>query len=369
MTGRTAGGRRPVAGQVSEHWEHERERGWCPRVVQARSDSERYTRLNWSRIDRGQVQALRTLFQHWDSRTWWQTNVRAFVLKETVGRYFRHNRPDGICIVDADWDVLLILDACRFDLFSDVIDIPGDLRRVHSLGSSTEEFLRANFDGETLHDTVYVTANPQERMHLPENVFHETVRVWETDWDEEVQTVRPDAMSDAVIQAGHDHPDKRIIGHFMQPHFPFLGERGRELRADGLRLLKESAEEQGGDELPVDVWLSLHRRDVDEHEVWEAYSENLSLTWPHVERVIENVRGKCVVTSDHGNLVNERLSPFPIRESGHPAGLHVPQLIDVPWLEIEGEERRERIAEPPRRTRPESSDDVQEKLRHLGYAE
>ena len=83
--------------------------------------------------------------------------------------------------MDADWDVLLILDACRFDLFSDVIDIPGDLRRVHSLGSSTEEFLRANFANETLHDTVYVTANPQERMHLPENVFHETVRVWETE--------------------------------------------------------------------------------------------------------------------------------------------------------------------------------------------
>lgn len=317
------------------------------------------------------MQALRSLSRHWNSRTWWQTNVRAFVLKETVGRYFRRTRPDGVRLVDADWDVLLVLDACRFDLFAELADIPGDLRREHSLGSSTEEFLRENFGNETLHDTVYVTANPQERLHLPDDVFHETVRVWETDWDEEVQTVRPEVMADATIEAAREHPDKRIVAHFMQPHFPFLGERGRELRTDGLRLLKQSAEQREGGELPVDVWLHLHRGEVDERDVWEAYGENLSLALPHVERVIEDVRGKCVVTADHGNLVNERLSPFPIRESGHPAGLHVPQLIDVPWLEVEGEDekRRERVAEPPTRTRVESSEGVKEKLRHLGYAE
>jgi hypothetical protein len=63
----------------------------------------------------------------------------------------------GLDVFEADWDTLLILDACRYDLFERVSDLPGKTTAVRSKGSATEEFLRANFDGKRLHDTVYVT--------------------------------------------------------------------------------------------------------------------------------------------------------------------------------------------------------------------
>lgn len=69
----------------------------------------------------------------------------------------------GVDVFDADWDILVILDACRYDLFEAVSDLPGDLERRESKAGNTVGFLRANVAGRDLRDTVYVSANPQFR--------------------------------------------------------------------------------------------------------------------------------------------------------------------------------------------------------------
>src|SRR6056297_1717045 len=87
-------------------------------------------------------------------------------LREANRLYYRrmnrwsHN-VNGIDIFSEDWDNFVILDACRYDIFRNQSELPGHLESRTSKGSSTVEFLKANFDGRDLRDTVYVTANPQ----------------------------------------------------------------------------------------------------------------------------------------------------------------------------------------------------------------
>ncbi|MEF8824984.1 MAG: hypothetical protein V5A27_01370 [Halapricum sp.] len=311
---------------------------------------------------------LRSLRENWDDRDWWTTNVRGFLLKHSLGRYYDLMREDGFEMMQADWDHLVILDACRYDLFERVNQVPGDLRKVRSEAASTEEFLSQYFAGQRLHDTVYVTANPQEQLHLDEGVFHTISRVWLDGWDADRGTVTPEVMASRCIEAADEYPNKRIIAHFMQPHIPFLGPTASEFDTEGE--LTPARTQALGDG-PVgefdSVWMELRRKEVSERSVWRAYRENLELVLEAVEQVIAEVDGKIVITSDHGNLINDRLCPFPIRESGHHSGLYVPELIDVPWLEIEGSRREIRSDTPELNDEIEA--DVAGRLRRLGYIE
>jgi hypothetical protein len=48
--------------------------------------------------------------------------------------------------MEQDWDVLIILDACRYDIFSETVDIDGELTAINSRGSHSEEFCTAHFE-------------------------------------------------------------------------------------------------------------------------------------------------------------------------------------------------------------------------------
>lgn len=66
----------------------------------------------------------------------------------------------GVDILAEDWDNLLILDACRYDMFKSYAELPGRLEHRISKGSATYEFLSGNFKERSALDTVYATANP-----------------------------------------------------------------------------------------------------------------------------------------------------------------------------------------------------------------
>jgi hypothetical protein len=67
-----------------------------------------------------------------------------------VGEFYakRTQTFDGINVLEEDWDNLVILDACRYDLFKQVNDISGDLQKRQSQASMTAEFLNRNFAGK-----------------------------------------------------------------------------------------------------------------------------------------------------------------------------------------------------------------------------
>ena len=272
---------------------------------------------------------------------------------------------EGVDVIAADWDNLLILDACRYDLFAARNRLEGELRSVRSRGSDSWEFMARNFEGRTLHDTVYVTSNPHV-YKLSEGTFHAVENLLERHWDEAAGTVPPEAVVEEAVAAHDRYPDKRVIVHFMQPHFPFLGPTGRTFPQMDLKTHPNEAQRDG----PPNPWVGLlYETDVDVETVLTAYQENLDLLFPHVERLLAALSGKSVVTSDHGNLIGERGVPIPMRMYGHPRGLHHPALLTVPWLELESTDRRQLVAESPLEADEEPEGDVVERrLSALGYA-
>ncbi|MFB6301613.1 MAG: hypothetical protein ABEH78_01945 [Haloferacaceae archaeon] len=312
------------------------------------------------------------LKRNWYRPTWWATNAIPFVL---MRGYFEVMKYRGTDIVEEDWDNLIILDACRYDHFRELSPVPGRLESRWSMASSTGLFLRRNFEHRTCHDTVYVTGNPMYRAEqygydesVGRSTFHDTVDVWETDWDEEFNTVRPEAMVDPSKEAHDEYADKRLIVHFLQPHAPFIGETGERIKRQSgsgvIANMVEDAERRGG----KPVWSLVQEGVVDVETARQAYRENVEIALPHVAELVSHFEGKTVITADHGELLGEMAWPIPYRQYGHPNRVWTKHLTRVPWHVVEGDSRREITSDPPPSNR--SQDDrpeIEEKLSHLGY--
>jgi len=265
--------------------------------------------------------------------------------------------PGGVDIFAEDWDNLVLLDACRYDMFEERNTLRGRLETRESRGSSTPEFLKGNVAGRELTDVVYITANPQ--LHRNRDIFdaqfHYIDNVWSSSgWDDEFRTVRPEVVTDAAKRAAERFLHKRLLVHYMQPHYPFIGEIGRQLvPGQNLNLWNEVAEQN----------IS-----ISDSRLWDAFKEYLDISLPSVGELMDSIDGRTVVSSDHGQLMGERLFPIPIRHYGHPLGVHMAELIKVPWLVNDGP-RREITPDPPVE-RADSSvdrDTVTERLESLGY--
>lgn len=291
--------------------------------------------------------------------------------------------------LDRDWDTLLLLDACRYDVFADCSTLDGQLEKVYSDASHTTDFLANNLD-RPRPDTVYVSASPQLVGY--EDRLHDVVHVWEDRWDPETDTVLPGDVAEVAAETAAEYPEKRLVVHFMQPHYPFLGPTAAEI-GDVATFTGGGAAAGGEGATPADdgatavgdgapsradaserekptVWDLLTAGRVSEELVWRAYRETLERALPHVERLADELTGKTVVSSDHGNLFRNRVSALPLRLSGHPVDYPHEAVLAVPWLELPFEERR-RItpAESPVGridTRP-SGAAAERRLSQLGY--
>jgi hypothetical protein len=272
----------------------------------------------------------------------------------------RRNSPEGHNVVAADWDTLLLLDGCRYDLFESTNNLPGELSSVRSRGSFSEEYLQRNFVGKELQDTVYVTANPYADI-LEGEVFHDVIDVLSSDWDSGVGTVLPDIMCKRVQEAHDKYPNKRIIGHFMQPHYPFLGATASQLKQPGI------ADDRKESESVPDIWrqLQFSFNGVSSELVWKAYRETLEITLDELKPWVTELDGKVVISSDHGNLMGEWIGPIPTRGYGHPPSIFHDMLLNVPWLELPSEGRRTIKSESPEDYEITSA--TTEQLSDLGY--
>ena len=256
--------------------------------------------------------------------------------------------------MNQDWDNLIILDACRYDLFRDIgaPQLPGTLDKFQSRGTHTGEFMKQNFTEVDHKDIVYVSSNPN-----PAEVdarFFDVISVWDNGWDDDLHTVPPEEMTEATITASKDYPNKRIITHYLQPHYPFIGEIGEQFH-----------EKYGYTELsePDHMWLKMRRGEVSKEKAWNAYEENLEVVLSYVKKSLEELSGKTVVTSDHGNAFGE----YGIY--GHPPRAYIPSLENVPWFEVEYDTRKQVIEGESSVTTKDDSADIEERLADLGYLE
>jgi hypothetical protein len=287
-------------------------------------------------------------------------------------RYYNLTKWEGgVQVTEEDWDNLIILDACRADLFENIASVErfDSYERKESIDSNTTPWTKKNFGGGEFGDIVYVTANPVTSKVAPE-AFHELIEVWNDEevYDEETYSIPPEPVIEYAREASREFPNKRLIIHFVQPHYPFIP------RPDLIYTTSwDDAEEAGADfdgdkEPPNSVWSALRLGEVSKEECWDGYRSNLEFMLSDVTELAEELPGKSIISSDHGNMVGERILPG-FRVYGHPGGLRCSELLEVPWAVIDSEERKDIIDEGTESEGSTDSEVIEDRLNALGYVE
>jgi hypothetical protein len=275
--------------------------------------------------------------------------------------------------LQSEWDYCLVLDACRYDVFSRIYDeyLGGTLKKRRSNGSSTPEWAYRTFTGD--HDIAYFSGNPFiNDLGIPlnelkwgascdyewtaadhiSNVFD----VWKSGWDETLGTVPPESLGEALRnnRSAIDRAERTVL-HYMQPHAPYLSRgKGQKLKQIQKSIRKQDESEQSGGRLAavgeslrpkverilegselaqkVGLWLELDPADLLRNgtrgAALELYEENLRIALESVSELIDDLDGRVVVTADHGEAFGEE----GVWE--HHIETHIPPLVEVPWLEV-----------------------------------
>lgn len=270
----------------------------------------------------------------------------------------------GTPVWKRDWDVLLILDACRLDLMKEVaseysfIDRPENVDSVWSVASMSDDWMERTFSEayrEDVENTAYISGNaftakvdfPVEPALVDE--------VWKREWNNEVNTILARPLTNRAISTWREGNFDRMIVHYMQPHVPFVN------RPD----LGEYTNPERFGEGFADIWGRIGS-ELDEDGVWAAYQDNLRHVLDDVELLLDNADADTVaISADHGNAVGE----FGI--TGHPSDVLLPSIRRVPWIETSATDSGE--YDPEYESADESDGDsdvdVTERLKHLGYHE
>lgn len=287
-------------------------------------------------VNTGRLAKLR---QGLRDRDFWRNMVRNILINNVPKIVYRKNT--GYYVLSEDWDYLIILDACRYDVFEQEFkryNLEGKLEYRISRGSSTPEFLVENFGDGKFDDIVYITANPYVDMLLKRK-FYRIISVWKDGWDYKLNTVHPKTVYQYTLRALERYPDKRFIIHFMQPHFPYL--TFRPLGDTGFSKHREAVLEGQTKWRDRTIWDLVLENRVPLNKVKEAYRDNLRIALRYVELLVFHLGGKIIITSDHGEAFGEKLHPLiPLRIYGHPKNVRIPPLVKVPWVVINKPSKR-----------------------------
>lgn len=255
----------------------------------------------------------------------------------------------GTPVWEDEWDVLLILDACRYDLFTEIVDeydfLEDDSRR--SIGGGSPAWIRRTFSdeySEEARETVYVTGNVFSDELVDSSLFRSLEEVWEYAWDDELNTVPARAMTDVAITEHRRLDPARMIVHYMQPHYPFVP------------AFRNGTHATSGD--ANTIWEAVRQGEVDRDTVWEQYRNNLRYVLDDVELLLRSIDADTVaISADHGNCLGE----YGFYGRGD---VPFPAVRRVPWSETTAVDDGEYT---PSTNRREVSQEVEDKLEHLGY--
>lgn len=265
----------------------------------------------------------------------------------------------GTNIFDHDWDTLIVLDACRYDLFKtfaprhDVYEDFSAISSIRSIASMTPIWLQRTFENAPaglVSSTHYVSGAGQSERCLGDFDLHQIDHVWKYAMDPETGQTRPEAITDAAIDAIHSSSADRIVVHYPDPHAPFLHCIGK-YESRGI--------EQGDTQ---NIWTGLKEGRFDKDEIWTDYGQNLLRILDEVETIVQDVEGDIVITSDHGNAMGEW------GVYGHPAHVPIAVIRQVPWVKTQGKGNHTYTIKGKKSMTTESSEpSLEEHLRALGY--
>jgi hypothetical protein len=288
-------------------------------------------------------------------------------LKGWLAASSRH--PVGRNVYETDWDLLVVLDACRVDALRAVApeyDFVDGVESVRSVASTSDEWMAQTFTPEhaaAIRDTHYVTANAFAKQVVEERempgddrltswdvvgpgAFHRIDHVWEQKPETRFPHVLADTLTDRAIAAGRESDAGRLVVHYLQPHDPYV--------ANALAEDREMAPHE------ADPFGALRDGTATLDTVWASYLDNLRYVLDSVARLLANVDAeRAVLTADHGEAFGEWGLYRHLCGNLHPA------VKRVPWVETTAEDTGDSEPTVERPDRP--SADVEEQLRDLGY--
>jgi len=277
----------------------------------------------------------------------------------------------GDHVLEEDWDVLLVFDACRVDLIAevaragnhDVLDGFDPEQHVRdSVASRSPEWIAKTFDFERYSDQLanlaYVTANPHSRdVEAPER-FSTFDEVWRYGWDHDIGVTPPRAVTDRLIDTARRTEPDRIVAHYMQPHLPF-----RSLVDDHPEWFKfDPGPEADDDAAFKTLWRRLRDDEVSHDVVWEAYVDNLEWVLEEIELIRESLDAdRVVITADHANAMGEWWC------YGHQSTAPIRAMKRVPWVEFEAVDDHDYEPSLEAEDTSLSQDETEDRLAALGY--
>jgi len=322
-------------------------------------------------------------------RVIYQSNIvkQVYTLYFLPWMTFTSSYPIGSNIFDSEWDLLLVLDACRVDALREVAPEYPWLSTVDaktSVGSTSKEWIANTFTidyREEINRTAYVTANGWSQSVLVDSpdfleyaftkdtwiqshkellnrfverdlvttdefsVFEPVVHLADQN---SYRTPNAPQVTDRAIRVGREIDPERMIVHYLQPHAPYIG-----------RVMDDN-ELLDRDERPYQAL----RNGADKEDVWNSYLDNIRHVLDSIEVLRENINAdKVVITADHGELFGEW------GVYNHIGGILHPSLKRVPWAQTTASDSKERV--PTRDKTKDAADtteeDFKQRLKDLGY--
>jgi hypothetical protein len=246
--------------------------------------------------------------------------------------------------MEEQWDIAIILDACRYDVFREVYKkyLPRGKLEQRIGASDTFEWLHSVFNGNRTKDMLYVSAHPGiNGRGVPwgdfdaKEQFYKVYDAWLKGWNWEIGTSIPNKVAEIAVQAVKEFPDRKTIIHFIQPHFPYRKAPCPSKYSD-LKCAKKDAKLGILLERLIRRLISLFEINLsrfrsiywnikktlrldfleDLNEIyWREYTieelkyfhkDNLEWVLESVEEIVDEFdKAKIVITSDHGEAFGE----------------------------------------------------------------
>ena len=197
---------------------------------------------------------------------------------------------------ETEWDLMIILDAMRYDIFKQLNTIPGKLIKAESPAPHTWHWLPAMFPDK--YPWTYFTAHPHiahkptpDRWEGYEH-FDKVVPIWEQYWNDETGTVHPDDVSKVIATSQYT----KAVAHYIQPHGPWIGRH---------RLLNPWTIRDHQHYNMMADWI-VGKVKPDPYTFRVMYKDNVRLVLDSVQKNLKLFKGQVVITADHGEMLGEQ---------------------------------------------------------------
>lgn len=312
--------------------------------------------------------------------------------------------PIGTNIFDRDWDLLVVLDACRADSLARMSgSLPWltDVDQMQSVGSTSPEWVIKTFTEDHLDEienTAFISRNVWSQRIFDEKLYldHKISRKKEYDhirrgypnWKavgsedfkhyERVQPIGnqddrihpestsiPHIVTDRAITVGREMDFDRLIVWYRIPHIKFIadaidwtaGETSMETLMNGPEVTRDLEPEER-------TYDAVRNGDASPEKVRELYHKNLRFVLEYVDILFENIDAEnAVVSADHGEGLGNGWGKF----WSHPYGYPFSPIKTVPWAKTTATDEQTYEPQYDELDRNPIEDEQRQLLKDMGY--